>query len=73
MWGKLLSLDEETGAMAVLAKLDEGFHEPRHTHLSDAHVMVLEGKLVDEKVGEIQKRRVLVHSGRCGTRSRIFA
>ena len=55
MWGKLLSLDEETGAMAVLVKLDEGFHEPKHTHPSDAHVMVLEGKLVDGEMGEIKK------------------
>ena len=55
MWAKLLSHDEETGAMTLLAKFDKGFHEPRHTHPSDADVMVLEGKLVDGKVGEIKK------------------
>ncbi|MDH5778962.1 MAG: DUF4437 domain-containing protein [Candidatus Bathyarchaeota archaeon] len=54
MWGKLLSLEEETGAMAVLVKLDKGFHEPKHAHPSDAQVMVLEGKLVDGEVGEIK-------------------
>lgn len=55
MWGKLLSLDQETGAMTVLAKLDKGFNGPEHTHPSDAGVMVLEGKLVDGKAGEIKK------------------
>ena len=54
-WVKVLSHDEETGAMAALGKFDEGFHEPRHKHPSDVDVMVLEGKLVDGEVGEIKK------------------
>lgn len=54
-WAKLLSLDEETRAMTMLVKLDKGFHEPRHKHPSDADVTVLEGKLVDGKLGEIKK------------------
>jgi len=54
-WVKVLSHDEETGAMAVLGKFDKGFHEPKHKHPSDCDVMVLEGKLVDGKVGEIRK------------------
>jgi len=55
VWAKLLGLDEETGAMALLAKMDKGFHEAKHTHPSDAHELVLEGKLVDEKGNEIKK------------------
>ena len=54
-WAKLLSLDEEIRAMTMLVKLDKGFHEPKHTHPSDAHVMVLQGRLVDGKMGEIKK------------------
>jgi len=55
LWVKLLSHDEETGAMAVLGKFDKGFHESKHTHPSDAHFVVLEGKLVDEKGNEIKR------------------
>jgi len=29
-WAKVLSLDEETGAMAGLARFDKGFHEAQH-------------------------------------------
>jgi len=54
-WVKVLSRNEETGAMALLGKFDKGFHEPKHAHPSDVFVMVLEGKLVDEKVGELKK------------------
>lgn len=54
-WYKILSRDEETGAMAFLAKADKGFHERKHTDRSDCHVIVLEGKLVDEKGNEIKK------------------
>jgi len=50
-----LSHDEETGAVAVLGKFDKGFHESKHTHPSDCNVLVLEGKLVDGKVGEIKR------------------
>ena len=53
-WVKVLSHDEETGAMAVLGKFDKGFHEPKHKHPSDVHFIVLEGKLV-EKGNEIKK------------------
>ena len=54
-WAKLLSLDEETGAMALLGKFDKGFHEPKHKHPSDCDAIVLEGKLVDEKGNEIKR------------------
>jgi len=52
---KLLWTDKKTGAVAALAKLPKGFHEARHKHPSDAHVLVLEGKLVDENGNEIKK------------------
>ena len=55
VWAKLLWTDKKTGAVAVLAKFPKGFHEARHKHPSDAHVLVLEGKLVDEKGNEIKK------------------
>lgn len=54
-FAKLLKLDEETGAATVLAKFEKGFHEPRHKHPSDTFAMVLEGKLVGGKEGEIKK------------------
>lgn len=54
-WGKVLRHDEETGAVALLGKFDKGFHESKHKHLSDVHVLVLEGKMVDEKGNEIKK------------------
>lgn len=53
-WVKVLSLDEKTGAVALLAKFDKGFHESKHTHPSDNFFTVLEGKLVDEKGNEIK-------------------
>jgi len=55
LWGELLNLDEETGAMALLDKFDKGFHEPKHTHPSDNFLTVPERKLVDEKGNEIKK------------------
>ena len=54
-WVKVLSHDEETGAIALLGKFDKGFHEPKHTHTSDVHVIVPEGKLIEKKAGEIKK------------------
>ncbi len=54
-WAKVLSHDEETGAMAMLAKFDKGFHESKVTHPSDEVGMVLEGKWVDERGNEIKK------------------
>jgi len=52
---KQLWTDKKTGAVVALAKLPKGLHEARHKHPSDAHVLVLEGKLVDEKGNEINK------------------
>lgn len=52
---KVLSHDEETGAIAGFAKFDKGYHESKHTHPSDNFFTVLEGKLVDEKGNEIKK------------------
>lgn len=54
-WVKVLSHDEKTGAMALLGKFDKGFHEPKHAHPSDAVVMILDGRLIDGKAGEIKK------------------
>jgi len=54
-WAKVLRIDEKTGAMTGLVKVDRGFHEPKHKHPSDEDRMVLEGKLVDEKGNEIKK------------------
>jgi len=54
-WDKVLSLDEETGAMAGLIKLDKSFHEPKHIHPSDYYAIVLEGKVVDEKENKIKR------------------
>ena len=55
VWVKVLNHDEETGAMALLGKLDKGFHEAKHKHSSDCDVMILEGKLVDGKGNEIKR------------------
>ena len=52
---KILMRDEETGAMALIAKTEKSMKEGKHKHPSDCHAFVLEGKLVDEKVGEIKK------------------
>ena len=54
VWYKILSLDEETGAMALLVKFDKGFHEPKHTHPSDNFFTVLEGKGVVLEGNEIK-------------------
>jgi quercetin dioxygenase-like cupin family protein len=47
--------DENTGAMALIAKTDKKMKADRHKHPSDCHVLVLEGKLVDQKMGAIKK------------------
>jgi len=52
---KILMRDENTGAMALIAKTDEKMKEDKHKHPSDCHALVLEGKLVDQKMGEIKK------------------
>ncbi len=54
-WVKILMRDEETGAMALIVKTEKNMEVGKHKHPSDCHVLVLEGKLVDEKVGEIKK------------------
>jgi len=54
-WVKVLSLDEETGAVALLAKFDKGFHESRHTHPSDNCFTVLEGKGVVLEGNELKR------------------
>ncbi|MCW4001931.1 MAG: cupin domain-containing protein [Candidatus Bathyarchaeota archaeon] len=52
---KILMRDENTGAMAPIAKTDKKMKAANHKHPSDCHALVLEGKLVDQKVGEIKK------------------
>lgn len=52
---KILMRDENTGAMALIAKTDKKIEADRHKHPSDCHALVLEGKLVDQKMGEIKK------------------
>ena len=52
---KILMRDEETGAMAVIVKTKRSMKVGKHKHPSDCHTLILEGKLVDGKVGEIKK------------------
>ncbi len=55
-WRKVLSRDQETGAMATLFKVDKGFHSPKHKDPYGVHIMVLEGGgVVDEKGTEVKK------------------
>jgi len=54
-WVKILMRDEETGAMALIAKTEKGMKVGKHKHPSDCHALVLEGKLVDGEAGEIKK------------------
>ena len=54
-WVKVLSHDEETGAIAGFAKFDKGHHESKHTHPSDNFFTVLEGKMVDEEGNKIKR------------------
>jgi len=55
VWVKVLSYDEETGAVALLGKFDKGFHESKHTHPSDNCFTVLEGKGVVLDGNEIKR------------------
>ncbi len=52
---KMLMHDQETGAMALIAKTDKSMKIDKHKHPSDCHTLVLEGKLFDQKEGEIKK------------------
>ena len=52
---KILMRDEETGVMTLIAKTEKSMKAAKHKHPSDCHVLVLEGKLIDEKMGEIKK------------------
>lgn len=54
-WVKILMHNKKIGAMALVAKTEENMKAPKHKHPSDCHVLVLKGKLVDGKVGEIKK------------------
>jgi len=54
-WVKVLSYDEETGAVALLCKFDKGFHESKHKHPSDNCFTVLEGKGVVLDGNEIKR------------------
>ena len=52
---KILMCNEKTGAMSLLAKTDKKMKRAKHKHPSDVHTFVLQGKVVDKKVGEIRK------------------
>lgn len=54
-WIKTLHVNDETGAMAAIVKFDKGFREPKHKHPSNHHIIVLDGKLVDDKGNEIKR------------------
>jgi quercetin dioxygenase-like cupin family protein len=54
-WAKILMHNKKTGAMALIAKIEKSMKAPKHKHPSDCHVLVLKGKLVDGKAGEIKK------------------
>ncbi len=43
---KTWTINKETGAVALLVKFDEGFHETRHTHPSDNFFTFLEGERI---------------------------
>ena len=49
---KVLSADEETGAVATLVKFPGGYIEPKHGHPCGHDVFVIQGKLVNIKNGQ---------------------
>ena len=51
---KILMHNKQTGAMALIGKIEKSMKVGKHKHPSDCHALVLEGKLVDEKAGEIK-------------------
>ena len=44
-WTKLLWADPEIGSYATLLRWRKGFVAPPHTHLSDAHFLMLTGRI----------------------------
>ena len=52
---RIWTIDEETGAVALLAKFDKGFHEPKHTHPSDNFFTFLEGEGIVFEGNKVKK------------------
>jgi len=49
---KVLSADEETGAVAAFVKLPAGYVEPKHGHPCGHDVLIVQGKLVNLETGQ---------------------
>ena len=49
---KVLSADEQTGAVAALVKFPAGFVEPKHGHPCDHDILVVQGALVNTETGK---------------------
>jgi len=49
---KVLSTDEETGAIAAIGKLPAGYFEPKHSHPCCCDIFALQGKLVNTDTGQ---------------------
>jgi anti-sigma factor ChrR (cupin superfamily) len=49
---KVLSADEETGAVAALVKFPAGYLEPKHGHPCGHDILVLQGKLVNPETSQ---------------------
>jgi anti-sigma factor ChrR (cupin superfamily) len=49
---KVLSADEETGAVAAMVKFPAGYLEPEHGHPCGHDILILQGKLVNPETGQ---------------------
>jgi len=58
---KVFSVDEETGALAGIAKLPAGSYEPRHGHPCSCDILILEGKMINTETGQKMSKGMYWH------------
>jgi quercetin dioxygenase-like cupin family protein len=49
---KILSTDEETGALTGIGKLPAGSSEPKHSHPCSCDILILQGKMINTETGQ---------------------
>jgi anti-sigma factor ChrR (cupin superfamily) len=59
---KVLSADEQTGAVAALVKFPAGYYEPKHGHPCGHDIYIVQGALVDAETGKATSKGMFFYA-----------
>lgn len=59
---KVLSADEDTGAVAALVKFPAGYLEPKHGHPCAHDILIMKGSLVDTETGKATSKGMFFYA-----------